>query len=40
MEIYTVSLFGHRELDLSIDIESKLDKLLHDLFAKKNILIF
>ncbi len=35
MEIYTVSLFGHRELDLSIDIESKLDKLLHDLFAKK-----
>ena len=29
MNIYTVSFFGHREIERSIQIENRLDKLLH-----------
>ena len=35
MEIYTVSFFGHREVERAAEIESKLDQLLHDLITQK-----
>ena len=31
MDIYTVSFFGHREVERALEIESRLDHLLHDL---------
>ena len=40
MEIYTVSFFGHREVEGASDIESKLDWLLHDLITQKQYVEF
>ena len=35
MDIFTVSFFGHRELDSAFDLENKLDHILHDLLTQK-----
>ncbi|MDY6181819.1 MAG: hypothetical protein SPI15_13385 [Candidatus Faecousia sp.] len=35
MEIYTVSLFGHRRLDSPIQIEKQLEKLILELLSSK-----
>ena len=40
MEIYTVSLFGHRELSNSIEIEKQLYKLVRDLICEKGYVEF
>ena len=40
MEIYTVSFFGHREVEGESDIESRLDWLLHDLITQKQYVEF
>lgn len=40
MEIYTVSFFGHREVEGASDIESRLDWLLHDLITQKQYVEF
>lgn len=40
MDIYTVSFFGHRELERASEIESKLDQLLHDLITQKQYVEF
>lgn len=40
MDIYTVSFFGHREVEGAAEIESKLDQLLHDLITQKQYVEF
>ncbi len=40
MDIYTVSFFGHREIERASEIESKLDKLLYDLITQKQYVEF
>ena len=40
MDIYTVSFFGHREVERAAEIESKLDQLLHDLITQKEYVEF
>ena len=40
MDIYTVSFFGHREVERAAEIESKLNKLLHDLITQKEYVEF
>ena len=40
MDIYTVSFFGHRSIEYGMDIESSLDKLLHNLIAQKEYIDF
>lgn len=35
MDIYTISFFGHREVERASEIESKLDQLLRDLITQK-----
>lgn len=40
MDIYTVSFFGHREVERVAVIESKLDQLLHDLITQKQYVEF
>ncbi|MBQ6040059.1 MAG: hypothetical protein IJL32_04700 [Oscillospiraceae bacterium] len=40
MDIYTVSFFGHREVERASEIESKLDQLLHDLITQKQYVEF
>ena len=40
MEIYTVSFFGHREVEGASDIENRLDWLLHDLITQKQYVEF
>lgn len=40
MEIYTVSLFGHRELSDALEIERRLDKLIRELICKKDFVEF
>ena len=40
MEIYTVSFFGHREVERAAEIGSKLDQLLHDLITQKQYVVF
>ena len=40
MDIYTVSFFGHREVERAAEIESKLDQLLHDLITQKQYVEF
>ena len=40
MEIYTVSFFGHREVERALEIESRLDLLLHDLITQKKYIEF
>ncbi|MBR3666344.1 MAG: hypothetical protein IKN66_04195 [Ruminococcus sp.] len=40
MNIYTVSFFGHRYIERGIEIENRLDKLLHDLIMQKEYVDF
>lgn len=40
MEIYTVSFFGHREVEGAAEIESRLERLLHDLITQKQYVEF
>ena len=40
MEIYTVSFFGHREVEGAAKIESRLDWLLRDLITQKQYIEF
>ena len=40
MNIYTVSFFGHRYIERGIEIEIRLDKLLHDLITQKEYVDF
>ena len=40
MNIYTVSLFGHRNIECGAEIESRLDKLLHDLITQREYIDF
>ena len=40
MDIYTVSFFGHREVERAAEIESKLNKLLYDLITQKEYVEF
>ena len=40
MNIYTVSFFGHREIERPIEIENRLDKLLHDLINQNEYIEF
>lgn len=40
MEIYTVSFFGHREVEGAAEIESRLERLLHDLITQKEYVEF
>ena len=40
MEIYTVSFFGHREVEGAAEIESRLERLLHDLITRKQYVEF
>ena len=40
MNIYTVSFFGHREIERPIEIENHLDKLLHDLINQNEYIEF
>lgn len=35
MDIFTVSFFGHREIENSLEIEQRLNSLLHDLIVQK-----
>ncbi|WP_028521630.1 hypothetical protein [Ruminococcus flavefaciens] len=40
MEMYTVSFFGHREVERTAEIERRLEKLLHDLIMQKQYVEF
>ena len=40
MNIYTVSFFGHREIEGISEIETKLENLLHELIVKKEYVEF
>ncbi len=40
MDIYTVSFFGHREVERASEIESRLDQLLHDLITQNQYIEF
>jgi len=40
MNIYTVSFFGHRYIERGIEIENRLEKLLHDLIMQKEYVDF
>lgn len=40
LSIYTVSFFGHRFVERSTEIESRLDRLLHELITKKEYVDF
>lgn len=40
MNIFTVSFFGHREVERPMEIEDRLDKLLHDLINQKEYVEF
>lgn len=40
MDIYTVSFFGHREVERLAEIENRLDKLLHDIITEKEYVEF
>ncbi|MDE5771291.1 MAG: hypothetical protein K2I06_06640 [Ruminococcus sp.] len=40
MNIYTVSFFGHREIENPIEIENRLDKILHDLISQREYVEF
>lgn len=40
MEIYTVSLFGHRQIDNPFSIECKLEKIVRELLAEKRYVEF
>ena len=40
MNIYTVSFFGHRYIERGTEVETRLDKLLHDLITQKEYVDF
>lgn len=40
MDMYTVSFFGHREVEGAAEIESRLERLLHDLITRKQYVEF
>lgn len=40
MDIYTVSFFGHREVEGAAEIESRLERLQHDLITRKQYVEF
>ncbi len=40
MDIYTVSFFGHKEIEKQIEMENRLDKLLHDLITQREYVDF
>lgn len=40
MNIYTVSFFGHRYIEWGTEIESRLNKLLHDLITQREYVDF
>ena len=40
MNIFTVSFFGHREVERPTEIENRLDKLLHDIITEKEYVEF
>lgn len=40
MNIYTVSFFGHRKIENPSEIESRLDRLLHDIITQKEYVEF
>ena len=40
MDIYTVSFFGHRELEEHTEVEYRLDQILHDLITQKEYVEF
>ena len=40
MDIYTVSSFGHREVERAAEIESKLNQFFHDLITQKQYVEF
>lgn len=40
MNIFTVSFFGHREVERPMEIENQLDKLLHDLINQTEYVEF
>ena len=40
MSIYTVSFFGHREIDRPSEIENRLDKYLYDIITQKEYVEF
>lgn len=40
MDIYTVSFFGHREIERASEVESQLDNLLHELITQKQYVEF
>ena len=40
MNIYTVSFFGHRTIENGVEIERRLDKLLHELITQKEFIDF
>ncbi|MBD5144790.1 MAG: hypothetical protein HDT21_02560 [Ruminococcus sp.] len=40
MNIYTVSFFGHREIENPLEIEKRLERLLHDIITQKEYVEF
>ena len=40
MNIYTVSFFGHRNIECGTEIDNRLDKLLHDIITQKEYVDF
>ncbi len=40
MNIYTVSFFGHRYIERGMEIDNRLDKLLHDLITQREYVDF
>lgn len=40
MNVYTVSFFGHREIERPSEIEARLERLLQDLVTKKEYVEF
>ena len=40
MEIYTVSFFGHKEIERPLEIENRLDTILHDIIIHKEYVEF
>ena len=40
MKIYTVSFFGHREIENASEVEQRLDRILHDLITQKQYVEF
>lgn len=39
MDIYTVSFFGHREIEITQEVENRLDDILRELITKKEYVV-